>query len=105
MYNFPTLSASSLLRAHIRQDVSLVFITQEKTTVFFQDLRKYVYVLVAMIGFCGFLPSSGYAANTENEKDFIVTAYYSPLPNQSFYLKGDYEAEKKLNGNGTNGAS
>jgi hypothetical protein len=36
---------------------------------------------------------------------FIVTAYYSPLPNQSYYLKGSYEADLVLNGNGTNGAS
>ncbi|EKE26991.1 MAG: hypothetical protein ACD_4C00091G0005 [uncultured bacterium (gcode 4)] len=30
-------------------------------------------------------------------KKFIVTAYYSPLPNQSIYLKGNYEDEKRLN--------
>lgn len=46
---------------------------------------------------------SGYAAPVE--KEFVVTAYYSPLPGQSFYLKGNYEAEKILNGNGTHGAS
>lgn len=40
----------------------------------------------------------------ENKK-FIVTAYYSPLPDQSFYLRGSYEADLKLNGNGTHGAS
>ena len=28
---------------------------------------------------------------------FIVTAYYSPLPDQEFYLKGNYEAEIRLN--------
>jgi hypothetical protein len=39
------------------------------------------------------------------QKKFIVTAYYSPLPNQSFYLKGSYEADIRLNGNGTHGAS
>lgn len=48
-------------------------------------------------------PHSGYAA--EITKEFIVTAYYSPLPDQSFYLKWSYEAEKVLNGNGTHGAS
>ncbi len=36
---------------------------------------------------------------------FIVTAYYSPLPNQNYYLRGSYEADVVLNGNGTNGAS
>ena len=39
------------------------------------------------------------------EKTFIVTAYYSPLPDQSRYLRGNYEAELRLNGNGTHGAS
>lgn len=29
---------------------------------------------------------------------FVVTAYYSPLPNQNNYLRGDYEKEKILNG-------
>lgn len=36
---------------------------------------------------------------------FIVTAYYSPLPNQSHYAMGSYEAEKRMNGKWTNGAS
>lgn len=39
------------------------------------------------------------------KRKFIVTAYYSPLPDQSFYLKGSYEADIRLNGNGTHGAS
>ena len=34
-----------------------------------------------------------------------MTAYYSPLPGQTFYLRGNYEAEKILNGNGIYGAS
>jgi len=34
----------------------------------------------------------------------MVSGYYSPLPNQSFYVRGSYEADKRLNGNGTNGA-
>ncbi len=42
--------------------------------------------------------------SSPNQK-FIVTAYYSPLPDQSFYLKGSYEADILLNGNGTHGAS
>ncbi|MCT4617022.1 MAG: peptidoglycan-binding protein [Candidatus Gracilibacteria bacterium] len=36
---------------------------------------------------------------------FVVTAYYSPLPNQQYYIKGSFEADKRLNGNGTHGAS
>ncbi|MDD2694155.1 MAG: peptidoglycan-binding protein [Candidatus Gracilibacteria bacterium] len=100
-----SLSASSLLSAHIRQDVSLVFVSQERIQNSFKNIRKYIYALVAVIGFCGFLPSSGYAATVGETQEFIVTAYYSPLPGQSFYLKGNYDAERRLNGNGTNGAS
>lgn len=40
-----------------------------------------------------------------NETCFIVTAYYSPLPNQSHYFKWDYFLEKILNWNWTNWAS
>lgn len=36
---------------------------------------------------------------------FVVTAYYSPLPGQDYYLKGNFEAEKRLNWNWTHGAS
>lgn len=38
-------------------------------------------------------------------RTFVVTAYYSPLPDQSRYLRGSYEADIRLNGNGTHGAS
>jgi len=33
-----------------------------------------------------------------NDGYFIVTAYYSPLPNQSKYIMGNYEDEVKMNG-------
>lgn len=38
------------------------------------------------------------------EQDFVLTAYYSPLPDQCCYVKGSFEADKILNGNGTHGA-
>lgn len=40
-----------------------------------------------------------------NCKMFTVTAYYSPLPGQARYTTGSYAGDKRLNGNGTNGAS
>lgn len=82
-----SLSASSLLSAHIRQDVSLVFFAPEQMHRSFKNIKKYIYAFVALLGFCWFLPSSGYAATVGETKEFIVTAYYSPLPGQSFYLK------------------
>ncbi len=104
MYSFPSLSASSLLRANIRQDVALVFVSYEKSSWFFQNIQKYTYILTAFVAFFSFLPMSGYATPSET-KELVATAYYSPLPWQSFYLRGNYEAEKALNGNGTHGAS
>ena len=38
-------------------------------------------------------------------KKFVVTAYYSPLPDQSFYLKGNYDDEIRLNWEGKRWAS
>ena len=39
------------------------------------------------------------------ETKFIITAYYSPLPNQSNYTTGSYEWDKRLNGEGVITAS
>jgi len=36
----------------------------------------------------------------DEESYFIVTAYYSPLPNQQYYITGNYEDEVILNGQG-----
>ncbi len=38
------------------------------------------------------------------ERHFTITGYYSPLPNQDFYITGSYEAEIRLNGRGIQGA-
>lgn len=44
-------------------------------------------------------------AQVPGEKRMLmVSAYYSPLPNQTFYMRGSYEADIRLNGRGTNGA-
>ncbi len=42
---------------------------------------------------------------SNNTDYFIVTAYYSPLPEQEYYITGNYEDEKKLNGQWIAGAS
>ncbi len=38
------------------------------------------------------------------QQEVIVTAYYSPLPDQCCYVKGDYFADMVLNGEGHHGA-
>lgn len=45
------------------------------------------------------------AAVQPYRQDFLITAYYSPKPDQCCYVRGSYEADRTLNGNGTNGAS
>ncbi|MCB0386507.1 MAG: peptidoglycan-binding protein, partial [Bdellovibrionales bacterium] len=49
------------------------------------------------------IPSA--SANQSYTRTFVTTAYYSPLPDQSFYVTGSYRGDIILNGNGTNGAS
>lgn len=55
-----------------------------------------------------FAPAMAVAADTAHaapyEQEFILTAYYSPLPDQCCYIKGSEVADKELNGNGTHGA-
>ncbi|MDD4318767.1 MAG: peptidoglycan-binding protein [Candidatus Peribacteraceae bacterium] len=41
----------------------------------------------------------------EYTQAFMITAYYSPKPDQCCYVMGSYEADMVLNGRGTNGAS
>jgi peptidoglycan hydrolase-like protein with peptidoglycan-binding domain/3D (Asp-Asp-Asp) domain-containing protein len=51
-----------------------------------------------------------YAQSTEGAKTFpykqkfIISSYYSPLPNQTRYFKGNYERDVRLNGAGIHGA-
>lgn len=40
----------------------------------------------------------------EHTQTFVVSAYYSPLPNQDKYIWGNYTAEKRMNGEGIRGA-
>jgi 3D (Asp-Asp-Asp) domain-containing protein len=37
-------------------------------------------------------------------QDLVLTAYYSPLPDQCCYVKGGFQEDVILNGQGTNGA-
>ena len=38
------------------------------------------------------------------DQRFLITAYYSPLPNQRFYMRGNYASDIRLNWNWTNWA-
>lgn len=39
------------------------------------------------------------------KRKVVITGYYSPLPDQPFYITGSYAGDVRLNGRGTNGAS
>ncbi len=52
----------------------------------------------------GSLFSPVYAADPPHPQEFVVTAYYSPVPNQCCYFRGSYEEEIAFNGNGIKGA-
>jgi len=43
---------------------------------------------------------AGSPAQQPSEQEFLVTAYYSPEPGQCCYVRGGYEADKILNGEG-----
>jgi hypothetical protein len=59
-------------------------------------MKKILSLLLIITLLTSLIPLKTFASTTK-ETYFIVTAYYSPLPNQKFYLKGNYEAEKRLN--------
>ncbi len=65
----------------------------------FLNSRIKNFARLGLIIFCSIASNSVVSA-----KMFTVTGYYSPLPNQEFYLTGDYESELRLNGKGLFGA-
>ncbi len=69
-------------------------------------MHKHTSTILAFSIFAGLMPAHAIAQNAvvPHEQDFVLTAYYSPLPDQCCYVKGSYEADKILNGNGTHGA-
>jgi peptidoglycan hydrolase-like protein with peptidoglycan-binding domain/3D (Asp-Asp-Asp) domain-containing protein len=74
-------------------------------TIQYAWLSKIIATALALLQFLALTPTASAKARIAGEKKMLmVSAYYSPLPAQRFYMRGSYEADKKLNGNGTNGA-
>ncbi len=70
----------------------------------FRRLSRTLCVLLCSVAFLSsILPFAALAEDGRNQT-LIITAYYSPKPDQSRYIRGSYEADMKLNGRGTNGA-
>ncbi len=76
------------------------------SSVFFRCLNFLCFKSFQLAFLFLVLPSiSVQALSTEGEKRmFTVTGYYSPLPNQNFYVTGSYEGDIRLNGHGVRGA-
>ncbi len=74
-------------------------------------MKKFTQIVAGIVFCICFVMQSispAYAAGAElpggEPRTFRVSAYYSPEAGQSRYLRGNYEAEIRLNGRGTNGA-
>ncbi len=72
---------------------------------FIKIQKLFAFLCVTVLSFGVLFPTASHTAHAAGRKQtFLVSAYYSPLPGQSRYLRGNYEAEIRLNGRGTNGA-
>ncbi|MCK5021039.1 MAG: peptidoglycan-binding protein [Candidatus Peribacteraceae bacterium] len=74
----------------------------------YERTQKSVHIPLHIIGIlCAVVLFAPYQASTNvqpYEQEFIITAYYSPLEGQCCYVKGGYEADKILNGQGISAA-
>ena len=65
-------------------------------------MKKIISIVLVLSIFITLIPTKLFASETGY---FRVTAYYSPLPNQKAYIKGNYAAEVRMNGQGIRWAS
>jgi len=65
-------------------------------------VKKIISSLLLALWIFSILPVQNLQADNNY---FIVTAYYSPLPDQKYYITGSYESEIRLNGKGIAWAS
>jgi peptidoglycan hydrolase-like protein with peptidoglycan-binding domain/3D (Asp-Asp-Asp) domain-containing protein len=70
-------------------------------------MKNLISSFISLFIVLGLVPTDTFADDKNYDfyyQDFLVSAYYSPLPGQTRYLRKNYEAEIRLNGRGTNGA-
>ena len=68
------------------------------------NIRKFTVGLIAVLQLAVVIPVTEAESVPMQTRKLLVTAYYSPLPDQHYYIRGSYEADVRLNGRGTNGA-
>lgn len=74
-------------------------------TMFIQCKKFRIYpATILLTSMMGSIFSPVYAQEKPHKQEFVVTAYYSPKPDQCCYFRGNYEEEIMFNGKGTNGA-
>ncbi len=69
----------------------------------FLKVRVYPAAIVVTSVFSSVF-SPVYAVEKPHTQQFVVTAYYSPVPNQCCYFRGNYDEEIAFNGKGIAGA-
>lgn len=69
-----------------------------------KKIKRIIVWLLAAFQFAVLVPATVAESVPMERQKLLVTAYYSPIPNQDFYIRGSYEADIRLNGRGTNGA-
>ncbi len=73
--------------------------------MYIEYLRVRVYpAVITLTSMVGSVFSPVYAYERPFEQKFVVTAYYSPLPDQCCYFRGNYDEEIMFNGRGIMGA-
>lgn len=66
-------------------------------------MKKIGLTIGLILGLC--LPATINQARAESQQiNCVITGYYSPLPGQNRYVTGSFDGDRRLNGNGTNGA-
>lgn len=73
--------------------------------MYIEFLKVRVYpAAIAMTSMASSIFSPVYAVEKPRQQQFVITAYYSPLPDQCCYFRGNYEEEIVFNGKGIAGA-
>lgn len=67
---------------------------------------KYTQFIAGLLSLCVLAPNIAVAQDPSagQQRDFVLTAYYSPLPDQCCYIEGSEESDKVMNGEGRLGA-
>ncbi len=82
-----------------------IFHTQTNTPMYIEFLKVRVYpAAIILSSMVSSVFSPVYAEEKPHVQQFVVTAYYSPLPDQCCYFRGNYEEEIAFNGKGIAGA-